>query len=212
MARYIGPKCKLSRRENYDLELKSGIRPLWEAETGKCRRRLPGADSIKRLLGRLSDFGLQLRAKQRLKRAYGVSERYLRNCFKKASRLRGSTGENILLLLERRLDNVVYRMGFASTRAEARQLVTHATIKVNGKVVTCPSYLVSPGDVIEVTEKGKAQLRIEAALKLAEQRKPCDWIEVDPKAKRGIFKRLPDRSELPAEYSENLVVEHYSSK
>jgi small subunit ribosomal protein S4 len=205
MARYIGPKCKLSRREGTDLFLKSGVRAL----NSKCKAEAaPGQHGGKK--GRLSNYGLQLRQKQMLKRLYGLLEKQFRNCYKKAASSKGSTGYNLLLLLERRLDNVVYRMGFAVTRPEARQLVSHKSITVNGKVVNIPSYQVEPGDVIEIREKAKKQLRIQAALEISKDRTNSDWIEIDSKALQGKLKRLPERSELPAEINENLVVELYS--
>lgn len=205
MAKYIGPKCKLSRRENTDLMLKSRARPL----ESKCRiESAPGQHGQRR--GRLSDYGLQLREKQKLRRMYGVLERQFRNYYLKASQLRGSTGENLIRLLECRLDNVVYRMGFASTRAEARQLVNHKAIAVNGKVVNIPSYQVAAGDVIEIREKAKKQLRIGSALSIASQVGLVDWVEVDEKALKGTFKSVPERSDLLPDVNENLVVELYS--
>lgn len=205
MARYLGPTCKLSRREGTDLFLKSGARTL----ESKCNlERVPGQHAAKR--GRLSDYGLQLREKQKLRRIYGILEKQFRNYYKKAAAKKGSTGENLLLLLEGRLDNVVYRMGFGSTRAEARQLVSHKAILVNGQSVNIPSYQIKPEDEIAVTEKSKAQVRISDSLQLAEQRASIDWLEVDAKSKSGKFKRMPDRDELPAEINESLVVELYS--
>lgn len=205
MARYIGPTCKLERREGKDLSLKSGIRAI----DSKCRLDTPpGMHGAKR--GRLSDYGVQLRMKQLIRRMYGVLERQFRNYYKAAARRKGSTGENLLVLLESRLDNVVYRVGFGSTRAEARQLVRHKAIAVNGQVVTIPSFQVKPGDKVEVAEKAKQQARIAAALELAQQRTQPEWVEVDPKALSGEFKRYPDRSELPQDINENLVVELYS--
>ncbi|MCW5588907.1 MAG: 30S ribosomal protein S4 [Legionellales bacterium] len=205
MARYIGPKCKLSRREGTDLSLKSGVRPL----SSKCKAdTAPGQHGARR--GRLSDYGLQLRQKQMIRRLYGILERQFQNYYKEAARLKGSTGNNLLVLLERRLDNVVYRMGLASTRAEARQLVGHKSILVNGDVVNIPSYQVKPGDVVEVRERAKKQLRIQAALELAKDRTQSDWLELNEGAMRGTFKRDPERSELPSEINENLVVELYS--
>ena len=205
MAKYIGPKCKLSRREGTDLFLKSGVRAL----TSKCNvDTAPGQHGLKR--GRLSDYGVQFRQKQLIRRLYGVLERQFSNYYKKASKLKGSTGENLLKLLEQRLDNVVYRSGFASTRAEARQLVNHKGILVNGESVNIPSYSVVPGDIIEVREKSKSQGRIQAALELSEQRAPCEWLEIDRKVMKSTFKALPERSELPAELNEHLVVELYS--
>lgn len=204
MAKYIGPKCKLSRREGSDLQLKSGIRGI---ET-KCKLDTPPGQHARR--GRLSDYGVQLRMKQMLRRYYGVLEAQFRKYYAAADRAKGSTGDGLLRILETRLDNVVYRMGFASTRAEARQLVNHGGILVNGDAVNIPSYAVKPNDVIEVREKAKGQLRIAAALELAQQRKAAEWLEVDAKQKKGIFKRYPDMSELPSEFKVNLVVELYS--
>lgn len=205
MARYIGPKLKLSRREGTDLLLKSGVRPI----DSKCRiDSPPGQHGARR--GRLSDYAVQLREKQKVRRFYGVLEKQFRNYYKKAERQRGATGENLLRLLEGRLDNVVYRMGFGATRAEARQLVSHKSILVNGRSVNVPSYQVSPEDIVSVTEKARAQLRIQSALQLAGQRASVDWVEVDASKMEGVFKRAPDRSELPPEINENLIVELYS--
>lgn len=205
MARYLGPKCKLSRREGTDLGLKSGVR----AYENKCRsEKAPGMHGERR--GRLSDYGTQLREKQKVRRIYGVLERQFRNYYKAAASLKGATGENLLQLLEGRLDNVVYRMGFGSTRAEARQLVSHKAIQVNGKTVNIASYQVKPGDVVGLREKAKNQLRVSAALELAEQRGFASWIEVDAKKKEGVFKAVPERTDLPSELNENLIVELYS--
>ena len=205
MARYLGPKCKLSRREGTDLFLKSGVRPL---ET-KCKLEVPPGGAAQRR-PRLSDYGLQLREKQKLRRMYGVLERQFRNYYKKAAQLKGSTGENLLQLLECRLDNVVYRMGFGSTRAEARQLVSHKSILVNGSTVNVPSYQISEGDVVSIREKAKQQLRIKSALELAAQRSDIDWVSVDMSKLEGQFTRKPDRADLPSEINENLIVELYS--
>ena len=205
MARYIGPKCKLSRREGTDLFLKSGVR----AVDSKCKvDTAPGVHGARR--GRLSDYGLQLREKQKVRRIYGILERQFRNYYKNAARLKGATGENLLKLLEGRLDNVVYRMGFGATRAEARQIVSHKAITVNGKSVNIPSYQVVPGDVVAVREKSKSQLRIKSALDLAAQRAPVQWVEVDANKMEGVFKTLPERSDLPSDINENLIVELYS--
>lgn len=205
MARYIGPQCKLSRRERMDLSLKSGVRPL----DAKCKLdTAPGMHGARR--GRETEYGVQLREKQKVRRIYGILERQFKNYFKKATRLKGSTGENLLKLLERRLDNVVYRMGFGSTRAEARQLVTHCAVLVNGKVVNIPSYLVSPGDQISIKEGAKGQLRIQSALALSQARLACSWIEVDAAEFSGSFKQVPDRSDLPPDINEQLIVELYS--
>ncbi len=205
MARYIGPKLKLARREGTDLFLKSGVRPI----DSKCRIDAPpGQHGARR--GRLSDYAVQLREKQKVRRLYGVLEKQFRNYYKKAERQKGATGENLLRLLESRLDNVVYRMGFGSTRAEARQLVSHKGITVNGQLVNIPSYQVGADDVVAVAEKSRSQLRIQSALTLASQRGGVDWVDVDSNKMEGIFKRLPDRSELPSEINENLIVELYS--
>ena len=205
MARYIGPKCKLSRREGTDLFLKSGVRPL----ESKCKAEIPPGQHGQRR-GRLSDYGVQLREKQKVRRIYGVLEKQFRNYYKDADRLKGATGSNLLQLLESRLDNVVYRMGFGSTRAEARQLVSHKAVLVNGKTVNISSYQVVPGDVIAIREKAQNQLRINAALELAAQRGFSTWVEVDAKKKEGTFKVLPERSDLAADINENLIVELYS--
>jgi len=160
--------------------------------------------------GRLSDYGLQLREKQKVRRIYGVLEKQFRNYYKKAAAMKGNTGENLLSLLEKRLDNVVYRMGFGSTRAEARQLVSHKALKVNGKVVNIASYQVQPGDEVEIRERKKGQLRIQASLKIAATREVCEWLEVDDKNLKGVFKAVPDRADLGTEINENLIVELYS--
>ena len=205
MARYIGPKCKLSRREGTDLFLKSGVRAL---ET-KCKlESLPGQHGARR--GRLSDYGVQLREKQKVRRMYGVLEKQFRNYYKEAARLRGATGENLLQLLESRLDNVVYRMGFGSTRSEARQLVSHKSILVNGSSVNIPSYKVKGGDTISLTERAKKQLRVQAALALASQRGEPEWVEVSNEKMEGVFKAPPDRQDLSSEINESLIVELYS--
>lgn len=205
MARYLGPKLKLSRREGTDLFLKSGVRPL----DSKCRADVPpGQHGARRV--RLTDYAVQLREKQKVKRFYGVLEKQFRNYYKKADKQKGATGENLLMLLESRLDNVVYRIGYGSTRAESRQLVSHKSILVNGGIVNIASYQVKPEDVITVAEKSKAQLRIKSALELAAQRSPVEWVDVDATKLEGVFKRLPDRAELPSEINENLIVELYS--
>lgn len=205
MARYIGPVCKLSRREGTDLFLKSGVRAL----DSKCKAETaPGVHGARR--GRLSEFGTQLREKQKVRRMYGVLERQFRNYYKEADRLKGATGTNLLALLESRLDNVVYRMGFGATRAEARQIVSHKSILVNGKTVNIPSYKVEAGDVISIREKAKSQLRIKNALELAAQRAVCEWVDVDAGKLEGTFKSTPERSELSAEINEQLIVELYS--
>ena len=205
MARYIGPTCKLSRREGTDLFLKSRARSL---ET-KCKLdKIPGQHGDRR--SRLSDYGMQLREKQKLRRIYGVLEKQFRNYFKSAAASKGSTGENLLQLLECRLDNVVYRMGFGVTRAEARQLISHKAVQVNGSVVNIPSYQVKPEDEISIREKSKKQLRIQDSLNIAEQYGFPEWIEIDTKGMKGTFKSMPERTDLPAEINESLVVELYS--
>lgn len=205
MARYIGPKCKLSRREGTDLFLKSGVRAL----DSKCKAETkPGVHGAGR--GRLSDYGLQLREKQKVRRLYGVLEKQFRSYYKEAARRKGATGENLLQLLESRLDNVVYRMGFGSTRAEARQLVSHKAIIVNGRTVNVPSFSVKSGDVVAIREKSKTQDRIKTALELADQRPDCAWINVDKSKMEGTFNSAPERADLPAEINENLIVELYS--
>ncbi len=205
MARYRGPRCKLSRREGTDLLLKSGVR----AHDSKCKSEsVPGQHGQKR--GRLSDYGLQLREKQKVRRTYGVLEKQFRNYYKLAARRKGATGENLLQILEQRLDNVVYRMGFGATRAEARQLVSHKALTVNGQVCNIASYQVKPGDTIAIREKSKEQLRINSALELAEQRGFPEWVEVDTAKKTGLYKSIPERSDLSPDINENLIVELYS--
>lgn len=205
MARYIGPKCKLSRREGVDLDLKSGVRPL----DSKCNfEKAPGQHGARR--GRLSDYGLQLREKQKLRRIYGVLEKQFRNYYKKAASTKGSTGENLLQLLESRLDNVVFRMGFGASRSEARQLVRHNGITVNGRKVNIPSYQLRSGDMVAVAEKASKQLRVQVAVDMLQQRSIPDWLDVDTKKLEGVFKTKPERSDLPAEINEHLVVELYS--
>ena len=205
MARYIGPKCKLSRREGTDLFLKSGVRAL----DSKCKTdTAPGQHGVRR--GRLSDYGVQLREKQKVRRIYGILEKQFRSYYKEAARLKGATGENLLQLLESRLDNVIYRMGFGSTRAEARQLVSHKAVLVNGKTVNIASYSVNAGDTISIREKAKKQLRIQAALEFAAQRPAPEWIEVDAQKMEGVYKSLPERADLTADINENLIVELYS--
>ena len=205
MARYLGPKCKLSRREGTDLFLKSSIRPL----ESKCKlETLPGQHGAKR--NRLSDYGIQLREKQKLRRMYGVLERQFRRYYKEAARRTGATGQTLLQILECRLDNVVYRMGFAATRAEARQLVSHKAIEVNGKGVNIASYQVKAEDVISVREASKKQLRIQSALQIAKQVGFPEWVEVDDQKMSGKFKTVPERTEFLPDINENLVVELYS--
>ena len=205
MARYLGPTCKLSRREGTDLFLKSGVRPL----ESKCRAEsAPGQHGQRR--GRLSDYGVQLREKQKVRRIYGILEKQFRNYYKSAARTKGNTGENLLTLLESRLDNVVYRMGFGSTRAESRQLVAHNSILVNGAKVNIASFSVSAGDVISLRERAKKQLRVKSALQLAAQRSESSWVNVNSEKMEGTFIRDPDREDLPSEINENLIVELYS--
>lgn len=205
MARYLGPKCKLMRREGTDLFLKSRARPI----DSKCNlEKVPGQRGDRRQ--RLSDYGVQLREKQKVRRLYGVLERQFRNYYQEADQTKGPTGENLLRLLESRLDNVVYRMGFGATRAEARQLVSHKAIEVNGKQINIPSYRVGVEDCISITEKAKKQERIKSSLSLAAQYEVGDWLEVQADALQGTFKRYPDRAELSAEINEQLVVELYS--
>jgi small subunit ribosomal protein S4 len=205
MARYLGPKLKLSRREGTDLFLKSGVRPI----DSKCKiDNAPGQHGARR--GRLSDYAVQLREKQKVRRFYGVLEKQFRNYYKKADRQKGATGENLLVLLESRLDNVVYRMGFGSTRAEARQLVSHKGVLVNGKLVNIASYSVKPEDRISLSQSARQQLRVQSALQLASQRAEVSWVDVDASSFEGVFKRAPDREELPTEINENLIVELYS--
>ncbi len=205
MARYIGPKCKLARREGTDLFLKSGVRAL----DSKCKAdTVPGQHGARR--SRLSDYGVQLREKQKVRRIYGVLEKQFRNYYKKAASQKGATGENLLRLLEARLDNVVYRMGFGSTRSESRQLVAHRSILVNGQSVNIASYQVAAGDVIALREKAKKQLRVQSALSLAAQRGEIEWVDVNEEKFEGVFKALPDRADLSSEINENLIVELYS--
>jgi small subunit ribosomal protein S4 len=206
VARYLGPKAKLSRREGTDLFLKSARRPI--ADKAKFDSK-PGQHG--RTSGsRTSDFGKQLREKQKVKRMYGVLERQFRRYFEEAERLKGNTGGNLLSLLESRLDNVVYRMGFGSTRAEARQLVSHKAITVNGHTVNIPSYMVKAGDTISVREAARTQLRVQDALKLADQIGLAAWVQVDATKMEGVFKKLPDRDEFGADVNELLIVELYS--
>ncbi len=206
MARYIGPKAKLSRREGTDLFLKSARRSL----ESKCKLDSKPGQHGRTSGARTSDYGNQLREKQKVKRMYGVLERQFRRYFAEADRRKGNTGETLLQLLESRLDNVVYRLGFASTRAEARQLVSHKAIVVNGHVVNIPSYSVRVGDVVSVREKAKKQVRIAEALSLAEQSGFPMWVSVDAKKMEGSLKTLPDRSDYNQEVNESLIVELYS--
>ena len=206
MARYLGPKAKLSRREGTDLFLKSARRSIsdkvkFDSKPGQ-HGRTSGA--------RTSDYGIHLREKQKVKRMYGVLERQFRRYFEEADKRKGNTGANLLFLLESRLDNVVYRMGFGSTRAEARQLVSHKAITVNGGSVNIPSFLVKAGDVVSVREKSKNQVRVAEALKLATQVGLPAWVEVNVAKSEGIFKKVPDRDEFAADINESLIVELYS--
>ncbi|RPH98397.1 MAG: 30S ribosomal protein S4 [Lysobacterales bacterium] len=207
MARYIGPTCKLARREGVDLELKSPARGL----ESKCKlSQPPGQHGASRRV-RLSDYALQLREKQKVRRIYGILERQFRNYYKLAAKQRGATGENLLRLLESRLDNVVYRMGFAVTRAQARQMVTHKAILVNGKAVNIPSFRVKPEDVVAIREKAKNQLRVKEAVTLSQEMNLVPaWLEVDSTKMEGVFKAYPDRDELSAAINESLIVELYS--
>ena len=207
MARYIGPTCKLARREGTDLFLKSPAR----AVESKCKlEQKPGQHGASRR-ARLSDYALQLREKQKVRRMYGILERQFRNYYKTAARRKGATGENLLKLLESRLDNVVYRMGFAVTRAQARQLVGHKAIEVNGRTVNIPSFEVNPGDVVTIREKSQKQLRIQEAINVSQEMDLVpDWVEVDAKKMEGVFKSSPDRADLSSDINENLIVELYS--
>jgi small subunit ribosomal protein S4 len=206
MARYTGPKCKLARREGTDLFLKSGVKPL----ENKCKFTVPPGGLKGERKARLSEYGSQLREKQKLRRMYGVLERQFGNYYTEAARRQGSTGENLLKLLECRLDNVVYRMGFASTRAEARQLVSHKAVQVNEQCVTIASYQVKAGDTVQIREKAKKQLRIAGALSMAQQVGLPEWVEVNDKEFRGVFKQVPARDEILPDINENLVIELYS--
>ena len=206
MARYVGPKCKLARREGTDLFLKSGVKPI----ESKCKFTVPPGGIKGERRTRLSDYGLQLREKQKLRRMYGVLERQFGNYYEAAARKSGATGENLLKLLECRLDNVVYRMGFAATRAEARQLVSHKALSVNDQVVSIASYQCKAGDVVQIREKSKKQLRIQGALTVAQQVGFPEWVEVNDKEMRGVFKAIPAREDVLPDINENLVVELYS--
>lgn len=206
MARYLGPKAKLSRREGTDLFLKSARRAL----SDKCKLDSKPGQHGRTSGSRTSDYGNQLREKQKVKRIYGVLERQFRRYFAEAERRKGNTGETLLQLLESRLDNVVYRMGFGSTRAEARQLVSHAAVTVNGGVVNIPSMQVRPGDVIAIREKAKKQTRIQESLNLAQQVGAINWVSVDAAKLEGTFKQVPDRDEISGDINESLIVELYS--
>ena len=206
MAKYIGPKCKLMRREKTDLFLKSGVRSV----DTKCKLEQPPGQHGTRRGGRISDYGLQLREKQKVRRMYGVMERQFHNYYKEAARRKEATGTALLQQLESRLDNVCYRMGFGSTRAEARQLVNHRHILVNGRTVNIPSYQVQPGDTVSVKEKAKKQLRVQAALELTQQSGWVPWVDVDASKMEGVYKQAPDRADLSQEINESLIVELYS--
>jgi small subunit ribosomal protein S4 len=206
VARYTGPKAKLSRREGTDLFLKSARRGL----DTKCKLDSKPGQHGRTSGARPSDYGIQLREKQKVKRMYGVLERQFRRYFAEAERRRGNTGENLLKLLESRLDNVIYRMGFGSTRAEARQLVSHKSITVNGEAVNIPSMTVRPNDVIAIREKSRKQARIQDALNLAEQSGFPSWVSVDKNKMEGVFKNMPDRADLAGDINESLIVELYS--
>jgi len=206
MARYTGPKCKLSRREGTDLFLKSARRPL----ESKCKLDSKPGQHGRTSGARTSDYGLQLREKQKLKRMYGVLEKQFRKYFVEAERRRGNTGETLIQLLESRLDNVVYRMGFGSTRAEARQLVAHRAIEINGRTADVPSMLVKAGDVVTIREKAKKQIRIKEAIDLATGIGLPQWVSVDATALSGVFKQVPDRADVARDINESMVVELYS--
>ena len=206
MARYIGPKCRLSRREGRDLLLKSGIRP----HDSKCKSEtVPGQHGRTRR-PRISDYGVQLREKQKVRRIYGVMEKQFKTYYKQAARKKGVTGDNLLQMLESRLDNVVYRMGFASTRAEARQLVSHKAILVNDKKVNIPSYQLNPGDNVSLTNKAQSQSRVQQSLEIAKNREECDWVDVNEGVFSGVYKAAPERSSLDTDINENLIIELYS--
>ena len=206
MARYTGPRCRLSRREGMDLMLTGRTRSL----DSKCKLDTPPGQHGVRRQRRMSDYALQLREKQKLRRIYGVLERQFRSYYKEAARRKGATGENLLRLLECRLDNVVYRMGFGSTRAESRQLVNHKSVMVNGRCVDIPSYQVGLSDVVSIQEKARKQQRIQDSLTLTEQYGFPGWVEVDVSKMEGVLKAVPDREDLPPDVNEQLVVELYS--
>lgn len=207
MARYIGPTCKLARREGVDLGLKSPARGL----ESKCKLgQVPGQHGASRRQ-RLSEYALQLREKQKVRRTYGILEKQFRGYYKKAASQKGATGENLLVLLESRLDNIVYRMGFAVTRAQARQLVSHKSIQVNGSQVNIPSYQVQPGDIVSIAEKAKNQLRVKESITLSQEMDlVAVWMEVNNDKMEGTYKSYPDRQDLPADINESLIVELYS--
>ena len=206
MARYIGPKCKLSRREGRDLLLKSGIRTY----DSKCKSEtVPGQHGRTRR-PRISDYGVQLREKQKVRRIYGVMEKQFKTYYKHAARMKGVTGDNLLQILESRLDNVVYRMGFASTRSEARQLVSHKAILVNDKKVNIPSFKINPGDIISIAEKAQKQSRVQQAIEISKNREECDWVDVNASSFSGTYKNVPERTSLDTDINENLIIELYS--
>lgn len=206
MAKYIGPKCRLSRREGVDLQHKSKARSL----ESKCKATVPPGQFGERAGKKVTDYGLQLRMKQLIKRYYGILEKQFHNYYKEADRIKGSAGENLVRLLESRLDNVVYRLGFAATRAEARQMVNHKAVTVNGKSVSIPSYLVKPNDEVAIREKSKNQSRVASAVSIAERGTTPEWVTSDGKKMTGIYKRYPDVGEFPPEFKVHLVVELYS--
>ena len=208
MARYLGPTCKLARREGADLSLKSPAR----AVDSKCKlEQKPGQHGAGGKKARLSDYAVQLREKQKVKRIYGLLERQFRGYYAKAARRKGNTGESLLQMLEQRLDNVIYRMGFAVTRPQARQLVSHRGVTVNGKSVNLPSYQVKAGDAIALSERAQKQLRVQESLTVSSQMDLSpSWVEVDSKKFSGVFKAVPDRADLPADINEALIVELYS--
>lgn len=205
MAKYLGPKCKISRREGSDLQFKSGIRPIEE----KCKiNTYPGEHGSRK--SRLSDYGIQLREKQKVRRTYGLLEKQFKKCYKTALRRKGNTGYNLLSILESRLDNVVYKIGFGSTRAEARQLVSHKSILVNDKICNIPSYEIKKGDKISISPKSKKQLRIKNALEISEKKELIPWIEINKNKFTGLFKYIPERNELDSDINEQMIVELYS--
>jgi small subunit ribosomal protein S4 len=207
MARYIGPTCKLARREGVDLELKSPARGL----ESKCKLNQPPGQHASSRRARLSDYALQLREKQKVRRIYGVLERQFRNYYKLAAQQKGATGENLLRLLETRLDNIVYRMGFAVTRAQARQMVSHKSISLNGQPVNVPSMRVEPGDVVAIRDRAKNQLRVKEAVTLSQEMDLVPaWLQVDTQKLEGVVKAFPDRADMSAEINESLIVELYS--
>jgi small subunit ribosomal protein S4 len=205
MGRYLGPKCRLSRREGMDLQLKSGIKRIED----KCKiNNRPGQHGLRK--NKSSGYSIQLREKQKVRRMYGLLETQFKGYYFKATQKKGNTGENLLIMLERRLDNIVYRIGFGCTRSESRQLVSHKAILVNDRVCNIPSYLVSPGDKVALTLKAKKQLRIQNSLQLAKQNNAFSWIETDYENCSGILKEIPERSQLPSDINEHLIIELYS--